>query len=93
MTREQKKTVRGALRLYGRGLSQPEEWKQAIEAGMKQCAAEDPVWAELLQMRYIQRIKEPRVIDALFICRTTYYRKELEALSVVAVEAARRGLL
>lgn len=45
------------------------------------------------RLRYLEDQPEERVIPELYVCRTTYYRKELEALSTVAIAAARRGLL
>jgi len=82
-----------ALRQYGRGETMDSRWRETVEEGLRQCAAEEPQWAELLRMRYIQRLDEAVVVERMFICRSSYYRKELEALSVVAVEAAKRGLL
>ena len=37
----------------------------------------------LLQMRYLDGMPEERVVAKLHIGRTTYYHKELEALSTV----------
>ena len=56
-------------------------------------AEEDPVCAALLRMRYLEGVSEWDVVGALHIGRTTYYRKELEALSTVAVYAAKAGLM
>ena len=53
----------------------------------------DPVCRTVLRLRYLEGKPEEKVVPALYICRSTYYRKELEVLSTVAVEAARRGLL
>ena len=44
-------------------------------------------------MRYLEGMREEDVIRALYIGRTTYYRKELEALSTVGLFAAREGLV
>ena len=55
--------------------------------------AADPVCKRLLQMRYLDGMPEERVVAKLHIGRTTYYHKELEALSTVAVYAAAAGLM
>ena len=47
----------------------------------------------MLRLRYLEGKTEDEVVPALYVSRSTYYRKELEVLSTVAVEAARRGLL
>lgn len=44
-------------------------------------------------MRYLEGMREEDVIRALYIGRTTYYSKELEALSTVGIYAAVAGLL
>ena len=101
MTKQQKKDVRRALRRYGRALEEPEgkaegtakAWERVIRRAMDYYADADPVCAELLQRRYMAGEKEWDVVGALHIGRTTYYRKELEALSTVAVFAARAGLV
>lgn len=101
MTKQQKKDVRRALRRYGRALDEPEgrvdgpeaAWESVIRQAMDYYADADPVCAELLQRRYMAGEKEWDVVGALHIGRTTYYRKELEALSTVAVFAARAGLV
>ena len=46
-----------------------------------------------LQLRYLDGMPEERVVAKLHIGRTTYYHKELEALSTVAVYAAAAGLM
>ncbi len=46
---------------------------------------------ELLRMRYLEGMREEDVIRALYIGRTTYYSKELEALSTVGIMRQRRG--
>lgn len=95
MTKEQKKTVRRALRLYGRGLLTvcPAEWKTAIDWTMDYYAAEDPVCAQLMKLRYLERKPEAQVTQALNIGRTTYYHKELEVLSTLSTYAAGLGLM
>ena len=95
VTRGQKKTVRKALRRYGRGACEatPEAWREVVEETLDYYDHADPVCARLLRLRYLEDQPEERVIPELYVCRTTYYRKELEALSTVAIAAARRGLL
>lgn len=90
MTREQKKAVRHALRNKEH---RPAAWNEVIRQTMDYYAAADPVCAELLQQRYLDGVREETVIRRLYIGRTTYYHKELEVLSTVAVLAAARGLL
>ena len=85
MTREQKRRVREELRACGQGKS---DWAGVIALAMDYYEAEDPVCKRLLQMRYLDGMPEE-----LHIGRTTYYHKELEALSTVAVYAAAAGLL
>lgn len=56
-------------------------------------AKADPTCGELLRMRYLERWREDKTFPALHIGRTTYYTKELEALSTVGIYAAAAGLL
>ena len=84
MTKEQKKATRQALRRYGEG-SVCAAWAQVIGAVL--------ACAQLLRLRYLQGLPEEKVIARLYVGRTTYYTKELEALSTVAVCAADAGLL
>lgn len=95
MTREQKKTVRKALRRCGRGACEAYApgWGEAVAETLAYYDRADPVCAELLRLRYLDGLSENAVLSKLYIGRTTYYRKELEALSTVAIAAARRGLL
>lgn len=101
MTKQQKKDVRRGLRRYGRAMEAaegtPDEltqaWGRAIGQALDYYAEEDPVCAELLRLRYLAGRNEWDVVGALHVGRTTYYRKELEALSTVAVYAARAGLI
>lgn len=90
MTREQKRRVRAELRLCGQGKS---TWAGVIALTMDYYEATDPVCGRLLQLRYLDGMPEERVVAKLHIGRTTYYHKELEALSTVAVYAAAAGLL
>lgn len=85
MTKKQRKEVRRALRQYdGRG-----KWAAVLDY----YARTDPACWELLRMRYLEGMREEDVIRALYIGRTTYYSKELEALSTVGIYAAAAGLL
>ena len=92
MTKEQKKKTRQALRRYGEG-SVCAAWGQVIGAVLDWYDRNDPVCAELLRLRYLKGLPEEKVIARLYVGRTTYYTKELEALSTVAVCAADAGLL
>ena len=85
MTREQKRRVREELRLCGKGKS---TWAGVITLAMDYYETEDPVCRRLLQLRYLDGM-----VAKLHIGRTTYYHKELEALSTVAVYAAAEGLM
>lgn len=90
MTREQKRRVRAELRACGQGKS---DWAGVIALAMDYYEAADPVCRRLLQLRYLDGMPEERVVAKLHIGRTTYYHKELEALSTVAVYAAAAGLM
>lgn len=101
MTREQKRAVRRGLRQYGRMMEAAEEttdeltqaWGRVIGWALDYYAKADPVCAGILVRRYMAGEKEWAVVEALHIGRTTYYKKELDALSTVAVYAAGAGLL
>ena len=101
VTKQQKKDVRKGLRRYGRAMEAaegtPDEltqaWGRAIGQALYYYAEADPVCAELLRLRYLAGRNEWDVVGALHVGRTTYYRKELEALSTVAVYAAQAGLI
>ena len=103
MTRQQKKAVRKALRQYGRkqkaadaagcAAAGPDPWGRVIRQALDYYAEADPVCAGILVRRYMAGEKEWDVVEALHIGRTTYYRKELEALSTVGLFAAREGLV
>lgn len=90
MTKGQKRFVRRKLRAAGRGEA---GWKQVICRAMDYYARQDPVCAGVLRLRYLEGLPEDRVYPQLHIGRTTYYRKELEAISTVAVYAAAAGLM
>ena len=68
-------------------------WAEVIEGVLRHYEAVEPLCAQLLRLRYLEGKTEDEVVPALYVSRSTYYRKELEVLSTVAVEAARRGLL
>lgn len=99
MTREQKKQTRAALREYGRWKDRADKdeqaarWCAAIEAALDYYDRAEPTRAKLLRLRYIEHRSEAESIERLFVGRTSYLRMEIDALSTVAVEAARRGLL
>ena len=90
MAREQKRRVREELRSCGQG---KDDLGGVGAVAMDYYEAADPVCKRLLQMRYLDGMPEERVVAKLHIGRTTYYHKELEALSTVAVYAAAAGLL
>ena len=79
MTKKQRKEVRRALRQYdGRS-----KWAAVLDRVRDYYTRTDPACWELLRMRYLEGMREEDVIRALYIGRTTYYSKELEALSTV----------
>lgn len=89
VTKQQKKAVRKALRKFdGSG-----QWEDVLGRVRDYYAREDPVCWDLLRLRYIEGRSEWDVVGLLHIGRTTYYHKELEALSTVAVYAAAAGLI
>ena len=90
MTKKQRKAVRRALREPG---SRAAGWDGVLGKVRDYYAHTDPVCWELLRLRYIEGLREDAVIRALYIGRTTYYSKELEALSTVGIYAAAAGLL
>ena len=69
------------------------EWAGVVAKVMDYYARADPVCGELLRLRYLERWREDKTFPALHIGRTTYYTKELEALSTVGIYAAAAGLL
>ena len=89
VTKKQRKAVRKALRDYdGSGA-----WAGVLAKVRDYYAQADPACWELLRLRYIEGRSEWDVVGLLHIGRTTYYHKELEALSTVAVYAAAEGLM
>ena len=81
MTREQKRRVRAELRACGQGKS---GWAGVIALALLQVP---------IVIRTTENMPEERVVAKLHIGRTTYYHKELEALSTVGIYAAAAGLL
>lgn len=75
----------------GRGAADREAWEAAIDQALGYYQAHDPVRAELLRLRYFAHCTEEETIDALHVGRTTYQKAHMDALSTVAVYAARRG--
>ena len=97
MTREQRNATKMALRRYGtrNWARNPIErgWRAAIEQSVDYYKKEDPVRAELFELRYVQNRTEEEVIERLHIGRTTYKKAQQDLLSTVAVYAAQRGAL
>ena len=54
---------------------------------------EDPLRADLLRLRYLERRTEDDTIERLHIGRSTYQKAQSDLLSTVAVYAARFGAL
>ena len=99
MTKQQRRAVRRGLRQYGDALRSGDkagagmEWETCFWPLILGTARADPVCGELLRLRYLERWREDKTFPALHIGRTTYYTKELEALSTVGIYAAAAGLL
>ena len=90
MTKKQRKAVSRALREPG---SRAAGWNGVLEKVRDYYAHTDPVCWELLRLRYLDKRREDETFQRLHIGRSTYYNKELEALSTAAVYAAQAGLL
>ena len=90
MTKKQRKVVRSALREYD---GSQDVWAKVLEKTRAYYVKADPICWELLRLRYLEGQREDVTFQRLHIGRTTYYAKELEALSTVAVYAAQAGLL
>ena len=94
MTKQQRRAVRRGLRQYGDALRSGDkagagmEWAGVVAKVMDYYAKADPICWELLRLRYLERWREQKTFPALHIGRTTYYKKELEALSTVGIYAA-----
>lgn len=89
MTKKQRKIIRRALREYD-GTA---PWRGVVDKVRDYYVQHDPTSWELLRLRYLLGWREEDVIRTLYIGRTTYYTKELDALSTVAIYAAQAGLL
>ena len=92
MTSEQRNQTRLALYRYGmrqRARSPVERsWCAAIEEGLAYYRQNDPLRADLFELRYVQHRTEDDVIDQLHIGRTTYQKAHQDLLSTIAVYAA-----
>lgn len=95
MTPEQRNITRDALRKYGmrQWARTPENrrWSEAIRESLAYYEEHDPVRADLLRLRFFENRPEEEVIEQLHIGRTTYQKAQMDLLSTVAVNAARRG--
>lgn len=93
---EQRNQTRLALYRYGmrqRARSPVERsWCAAIEEGLAYYRQNDPLRADLFELRYVQHRTEDDVIDQLHIGRTTYQKAHQDLLSTIAVYAAERGV-
>ncbi len=67
-------------------------WCAAIEEGLAYYRQNDPLRADLFELRYVQHRTEDDVIDQLHIGRTTYQKAHQDLLSTIAVYAAERGV-
>ena len=67
-------------------------WCAAIEEGLAYYRKNDPLRADLFELRYVQHRTEDDVIDQLHIGRTTYQKAHQDLLSTIAVYAAERGV-
>lgn len=90
MTKKQRKAVRRALREFD-GHAGP--WAAVLGKVQAYYAQSDPTCWELLRLRYLVGLREEETYQRLHIGRSTYYTKELEALSTVGIYAAQAGLL
>lgn len=94
--RAEKSDAAGTLYRYGmrqRARSPVERsWCAAIEEGLAYYRQNDPLRADLFELRYVQHRTEDDVIDQLHIGRTTYQKAHQDLLSTIAVYAAERGV-
>ena len=65
------------------------EQKRRVREELRACGQGKSGWAGVIALA----MPEERAVAKLHIGRTTYYHKELEALSTVAVYAAAAGLM
>lgn len=75
------------------GLPANAGWRLAIERTIEYYQQEDPLRADLLRLRYLERRTEDDTIERLHIGRSTYQKAQSDLLSTVAVYAARFGAL
>ena len=87
MTKEQREKTKLALRRYG-----TRQWA-ACPANAGWRLAIEPLRADLLRLRYLERRTEDDTIERLHIGRSTYQKAQSDLLSTVAVYAARFGAL
>ena len=67
-------------------------WRDAIEQSVAYYKQNDPLRAELFELRYVQNRSEDEVIERLHIGRTPYKKAQQDLLSTVAVYAAQKGV-
>ena len=95
MTKEQREKTKLALRRYGtrQWAACPANagWRLAIERTIEYYQQEDPLRADLLRLRYLERRTEDDTIERLHIGRSTYQKAQSDLLSTVAAYAARFG--
>mgnify|MGYP000284977556 CR=1 FL=1 len=88
MTAEQRRKTREALQNYGtrQWARSPANWgwARAIQQTQEYYRTADPIRADLLQLRYLERRREEDVLERLCIGRTTYQKAQLDLLSTVA---------
>lgn len=99
MLKAEKERIRQALRRYGEQGGKgrdPEEERLfgEIGAALRKMRREEPMQARLVELRYLEQRRAIEVMDALYLGRggASYRRMDIEALSTIAVELAKRGL-
>lgn len=97
MTLEQRRKTKDALVRYREQCwgsdAAHRGWSTAIQQTLDYYDRQDPVRAQLLRVRYLERTTEEETIDRLHIGRTTYQKAQLDLLSTLAVYAAQQGVL
>lgn len=87
MTKEQREKTKLALRRYGtrQWAACPANagWRLAIERTIEYYQQEDPLRADLLRLRYLERRTEDDTIERLHIGRSTYQKAQNDLLSTV----------
>ena len=80
MTKEQREKTKLALRRYGtrQWAACPANagWRLAIERTIEYYQQEDPLRADLLRLRYLERRTEDDTIERLHIGRSTYQKSD-----------------